>query len=66
MGEAQETVDVFKNKLTSWPILTIFDPNKSTKVHIDANVIGVGAVLVQKSNGQTNVVTYYSKQTTAD
>lgn len=51
--------------LTSEPILTIYDPSLVTELHTDASSIGYGAVLVQRKNGNSHVVAYYSKRTTA-
>lgn len=55
-----------KEKLTTRPVLAIFDPDKPTEVHTDASAIGIGAILLQQVDGKMAVVSYYSRQTTAD
>lgn len=70
-GKAQnEAFTTIKDRLTTRPVLTIFDPSRSTELHTDASAIGVGAVLLedclQEVEGQMKVVAYFSKQTTAD
>lgn len=63
--EAQERAfHKIKERLTSRPILAIFDPDKPTEVHTDASAIGVGAILLPV-DGKMAVVSYYSRQTTA-
>lgn len=51
-------------RLTSEPVLTIFDPKLPTEVHTDASSIGYGAVLMQAhEDGKKHVVSYYSQAT---
>ncbi|KAJ2937542.1 hypothetical protein O0L34_g19050 [Tuta absoluta] len=51
-------------KLTSEPVLAIFDPKLSSEVHTDASSGGYGAVLLQThADGKKHVVAYYSKIT---
>lgn len=66
--DAQELAfDTIKKRLaTTRPVLTIFDPNKRTEVHADANAIEVGAILMQENEGKITAVAYFSRQTTAD
>jgi len=66
-GDAQERAfHTIKDKLTTRPVLTIFDPNRHTEVHTDASAIGIGAMLLQQVDGRMAVVSYYSRQNTAD
>ncbi|XP_046736561.1 uncharacterized protein LOC124405577 [Diprion similis] len=49
---------------TSEPVLTIFNPSYPIELHTDASADGYGAVLMQRVNGKSLVVAYYSKKTT--
>lgn len=52
------------NRLTTEPVLAIFDPALATELHTDASSVGYGAVLLQThSDGKKRVVTYFSKTT---
>jgi len=44
----QRAFSTIKNKLTTRPVLSIFDPNRPTEVHTDASAIDVGAILLQQ------------------
>lgn len=57
---------MIKARLVTRPVLTIFDPSKSTEVHTDASAVGIGAIFLQENNGRMAVIAYYSKQTTTD
>lgn len=64
-GPEQEAVrqEIIK-KLTSAPVLAIYDPNLLTEVHTDASSLGYGAVLLQiHDNNTKRVVAYYSQVT---
>ncbi|KAJ0169644.1 hypothetical protein K1T71_014829 [Dendrolimus kikuchii] len=51
-------------RLTSEPILAIFDPNLPTELHTDASSVGYGAVLMQVyADGGKRVIAYFSKVT---
>lgn len=51
-------------KLTSEPILAIFDPDLPVELHTDASSAGYGAVLMQvHPDGSKRVVAYFSKVT---
>lgn len=62
--EQQVARDVIIQHLTSRPLLAIFDPDLPTELHTDASAIGYGGILLQKSDGQTRVIGYFSKRTT--
>ncbi|XP_014256467.1 uncharacterized protein LOC112126102 [Cimex lectularius] len=50
------------SKLTSEPILMIFNPKYPIEVHTDASSLGYGAILLHK--GKPRAVAYYSRRTT--
>lgn len=50
-------------RLTSRPLLNVFDPELPTELHTDASCIGYGGVLLQKLDGNLRVIGYYSKNT---
>jgi hypothetical protein len=50
--------------LTSRPLLAIYDPTLPTELHTDASAVGYGGILIQKCDGQTRVIAYFSKSTT--
>jgi len=67
----KEQMKVFKdlrNRVSSPPILSIFNPNRETELHTDASSRGFGAVLLQRQNdGKMHPVFYYSlKASTAE
>lgn len=53
------------SKLTSEPILMIFDPQYPIELHTDACSIGLGAMLLHKVDGRYHVVAYFSKRTSS-
>lgn len=64
-GKEQEMVrkDII-DRLTSEPVLAIFDPTLPTEVHTDASALGYGAVLLQThEGGHKQPVAYFSKVT---
>lgn len=64
-GPEQEKVrQEIISRLTSEPILAIFNPKLPTEVHTDASSIGYGAVLLQThDDNNKKVVAYFSKVT---
>lgn len=57
--------ETLKAKLTSAPILSIYNPHDKTELHCDASALGFGAVLMQrKSNGIFYPIFYFSKRAT--
>lgn len=55
-------VDTIKQRITTKPILKIFDPVLPTELHTDASSLGVGAVLLQNHAGTWYPTAYFSKQ----
>ena len=59
--EQQQAFSCLKQKITSAPVLSHFDPEAPTIVTTDASGIALGAVLSQMSNGIEKPVAYASK-----
>lgn len=66
-----EWTDVHENirqeiitKLTTQPVLKIFDPDLPTELHTDASSLGIAAALMQKEKGIIYPVAYFSRRTT--
>ncbi|KAG6442469.1 hypothetical protein O3G_MSEX002351 [Manduca sexta] len=51
-------------RLTSSPLLTIFDPDLPCELHTDASSLGYGAVLIQRQEKNPHVIGYFSMRTT--
>ncbi|GBP76647.1 Transposon Tf2-6 polyprotein [Eumeta japonica] len=63
--ECQESFDRIRQLLCSKPILRIFDPGQPIKIHTDASIKGVGAILKQEDKtGVSKPVAYFSKKLT--
>ncbi|XP_011861043.1 PREDICTED: uncharacterized protein K02A2.6-like [Vollenhovia emeryi] len=65
-NEHERAFDTIKTKLTTRPVLAIFNPEIPAEVHTDASAIGIGAILLQRVDGGMAVVAYYSRHTTVD
>ena len=64
-GPSQESAfHKIKEELSSNRILAWYDPNADTKISADASAYGLGAVLLQKHNGQWKPVVYASRSLT--
>ena len=62
----QDAFDKIKKALTSTPILTLYDPNKATKIAADASSYGLGAVVLQEEEpGIWKPVSFISRSMTA-
>jgi len=65
--EQQKAFNEVKEKLTTRPVLALYDPNARTEVHTDASQEGIGAILLQEqADGLLRPVMYYSQTTTKD
>ena len=59
--ECQEAFDSIKELCTTTPILAYADFGKPIKLHTDASVSGLGAVLYQVQDGIEKVISYASR-----
>ena len=62
--ECQEAFDKLKELCTTTPIPTYADFGKPFKLHTDASVLGLGAVLYQVQDGDEKVISYPSRSLT--
>ena len=60
----QQAFDKLKKDLANTQTLAYFDQNAPTQVIADAGPVGLGAVLVQKQQGQHRVISYASRSLT--
>jgi hypothetical protein len=60
-ADHERVFSTLKMRLTTSPILTIFDPTRPTVVDCDASGSGLGAILSQIVDGQERVVAYASR-----
>ena len=57
-----QTFTEIKEALTTAPILTLYDPNRETKVSADASSYGIGGVVMQQQdNGDWKPISYVSR-----
>ena len=57
----QRSFNELKRLLCEAPIMSHFDPELPVEIHTDASAYGVGAVCVQRQNGEERVIAYASK-----
>ena len=63
--ECRDAFKALKDRLTTEPILAIFDPEKEATVDTDASDYAIGARLTQKAeDGKARTVAYYSRKMT--
>lgn len=61
-GEAQaQAFQQLKTAISQAPVLAYFDKEAHTQIIADASPVGLGAVLVQKKNGESRPVCYASR-----
>ena len=59
--ECQDAFDKLKELCTSTPVLAYADFKKLFKLHTDASILGLGAVLYQEQDGVDKVISYGSQ-----
>ena len=62
--EGQEAFNKLKKLCTTTPILAYAEFGKPFKLHTDASVLGLGAVLYQVQDGVEKVISYASRSLT--
>lgn len=63
--KALESFEIIKSKLTSSPVLSIYNLQDMTELHCDASSLGYGAILMQKkADRKFHPIFYFSKRTT--
>lgn len=59
-----QAFDSLKKALTSYPVLCLYNPSYETQLHMDASLLALIGILLQKqSSGQWVPVAYYSQST---
>ena len=65
--EHRQAITKLKRRLTASPVMSYFDPRKSTELIVDASPVGLAAILAQsdaKGEGPSRVIAYASKALT--
>ena len=63
-SECQTAFDQFKELCTTTPVLAYADFTRPSKLHTDATVLGLGAVLYQLHESVEKVISYTSRSLT--
>ena len=63
-GEHQRALDKLKNFITSYPVLAYYSPGKPTFIVTDAGPSALGAVLLQRQQGEMRIIEYASRALT--
>ena len=65
--EQQKAYEALKTALLKSPVMSYFDINKETMIHVDASPVGLSAILSQRNKGSTesHIIVYASKSLTA-
>lgn len=66
--EQEQAFVSLKERLVDRPVLAVYDPFAETELHTDASRIGIGGILLQRSNPKEafRPVAYYSRQTSPE
>ena len=64
--EQQQAYEALKAALLKSPVMSYFDINKETLIHVDASPVGLSAILSQRNKGSTesHIMAYASKSLT--
>lgn len=63
-NECIQAFNTLKSKLTSFPVLQLYNPLPETEMHTDASTIAIAGILLQKhKNGHWTSVVYYNQCT---
>ena len=57
----EQSFQRLKSQAASAPVLAYFDKDLPTRIIADASSVGLGAVLVQETNGKSRAVCYASR-----
>ena len=60
--EEQAAFDTLKERFTQNPVLCLYDPNRDTRIEVDASGYATGGVLAQlQDDGKWHPITYHSE-----
>lgn len=63
----QDAFDLVKARLSSEPILCVYNPKAKTELHTDASKVGLGGVLYQEQRDKKlHPISYFSRKTTPE
>jgi hypothetical protein len=66
-SQAQNTsFEALKTHLISDLVLTLFNPDLEIRLYTDTSCLGVAGILIQVNSKKENVISYFSKHTTAN